>query len=140
MRLLAIARSWQGTRWQHQGRSKGVGVDCIGFVAEVAREAGVLTAHEAADYRRRPDGHTLRAKLNQHLTPVRTSELQPGDVVLLAFDGVDTHVGLIGDYPVPGELSLIHAYLPARKVIEHRLDAIWRNRITGCWRMPEVAQ
>ena len=64
------------------------------------------------------------------------NDLQPGDVVLIAFDGVETHVGLIGDYPIDGELSLIHAYIGARKVVEHRLDAQWRSRIVGAYRVP----
>ena len=137
--FVAIARSWRATPWKHQGRKKGIGVDCVGFVVEVAREAGLMDVQEAANYQRRPDGQTLRAKLNEHLIAIRQVDLRPADVVLLAFDKTDTHVGIIGDYPAAGELSLIHAYLVASRVIEHRLDGNWRKRITGCWRIPAFA-
>jgi hypothetical protein len=36
-------------------------------------------------------------------------------------------------------LSLIHAYLPNRKVVEQRLDAAWWGRILAVFRVPEVA-
>lgn len=138
--FVSIARSWMGTTWKHQGRKKGIGVDCIGFASEVGREAGLIDVTEAANYQRRPDSKMLRAKMGEYLQPIKASELRPGDLVLLAFDGVETHVAIVGDYPAPGELSLIHAYLVARKVVEHRLDPTWRNRIAGCYRVPAFSE
>ena len=137
--IVACARSWRETPWRHQARLKGVGVDCVGLAAEVAKECGILSVQEAANYKRRPDGATLRAKLDEYLTPIPASELRPGDIVLLATRTLPDHVGMIGDYPAAGELSLIHAYLPARKVIEHRLDASWRAKIVAAYAIPGVA-
>ena len=136
--VVTIARQWLGTRWLHQGRLKGVGVDCVGFVAEVGRECGLLSVQEAANYKRRPDG-SLRSKMDAYLTPIDKRDLQPADVVLMAFGGVETHVGMVGDYPAEGELSLIHAYVTARKVVEHRLDPTWRQRIAAAYAIPGLA-
>jgi cell wall-associated NlpC family hydrolase len=138
--MIAEARAWLGTPWRHQGRVKGHGVDCVGFVALVGRDAGLIDVDEAANYGRRPDGVTLRARLDAHLEPVSLDALAPGVIVLMATDGVPDHVGLITDYPgAPGELALIHAYVVARKVVEHRLDDAWRRRIVGAYRVPEAA-
>ena len=135
--VIAIARSWRDTPWRHQGRLKGVGVDCVGFVAEVGREAGIFAVQEAANYKRRPDGKTLRAKMDEYLTPIDKRDLQPADVVLIAFGGVETHIGLIGDYAAaPGELSLIHAYLQLHRVVEHRYDVSWRSRTVAAYAIP----
>jgi NlpC/P60 family putative phage cell wall peptidase len=136
--LLAEARTWLGTPWRHQGRTKGVAVDCVGFVIEVARAVGVLSVDEAANYRRRPDGVTLPAKLGEYLERKPISALAPGDVVMIRTDAVADHVALVGDYPLGG-LTLLHAYLPARKVVEHRLDPAWRRRIVGAFALPETA-
>lgn len=133
------ARSWLGTPWRHQGRRKGVGVDCVGFIAEVARAVGLMDFQEAANYRRRPDGKTLRAKLDDYLIPIDSAAIRAADVVLLATHDMPDHVGLVGDYPVRDEVSLIHAYLPARKVIEHRFDPSWSAQIVRAYRIPGVA-
>lgn len=132
------ARAWLGTPWRHQGRRKGIGVDCVGFIAEVARSVGLMDVQEAANYRRRPNGQTLRSKLDAYLIAIQPQDLRAADVVLLATHETPDHVGLIGDYPVRDEVSLIHAYLPARKVIEHRIDATWAARIVGAYRIPGV--
>lgn len=136
--LLAEARGWIGTPWRHQGRTKGVGVDCVGFVIEVARAVGVLSVDEAANYRRRPDGVTLPAKLDAYLARKPTSALAPADIVMIRTDAVADHVAFVGDYPAGG-LTLLHAYLPMRRVVEHRLDAAWRRRIVAAYALPEVA-
>lgn len=133
--LIEEARDWLGTPWKHQGRLKGVGVDCVGFVVEVARAVGVLEVNEAANYQRRPNGNTLRSEFDRHLARVPLVALRPGDVVLLASVDVADHVALVGDHP--DGLSLIHAYLPQRRVVEHRLDDQWRERIVSAYRLPE---
>ena len=85
-------------------------------------------------------GHWLKPdKLDEYLEPIDRRDLQPADIVLIAFGGVETHLGMIGDYPAPGELSLIHAYLQARKVVEHRFDASWRQRVTAAYSIPGLA-
>lgn len=134
--LLAEARSWLGTPWQHQGRTKGVAVDCVGLVIEVARATGVMTVDEAANYRRRPDGITLERKLAEYLARVSLSKIQPADVVLIATASAPDHVAFVGDYP-GGGLTLLHAYMPMRKVVEHRLDATWRRQIVAAFALPE---
>lgn len=60
-------------------------------------------------------------------------DLQPGDVVSIAYARATRHVGVVGDYPFGG-LSLIHTDLMVGMVTEHRLDSKWHRRITGAWR------
>jgi hypothetical protein len=40
--IVAVARSWHGTPWRHQGRLKGVAVGCGGLIIGVGRELGLL--------------------------------------------------------------------------------------------------
>lgn len=133
--MLAEAREWLGTPWKHQARVKGQGVDCVGFLIEWGRACGIIDVIEAANYSRRPDGVTLRKKFAEYLYRIPRNELAPTDIVLFHSGETPNHVGIIGDYPVVGEVSIIHAYLPARKVIEHILDASWRSRIVDCYRI-----
>lgn len=56
----------------------------------------------------------------------------PGDLALFAIEGNPQHVGLLTDYE--GGLGVIHSYAPSRKVVEHRLDKKWQQRIVKVFR------
>lgn len=62
----------------------------------------------------------------------RESETMLG---MLKIDGVPQHLALITDYPMPGEMGMIHAYAPARKVVEHRYDPQWRRQTYAAYRI-----
>jgi hypothetical protein len=36
---------------------------------------------------------------------------------------------------MPGEMGMIHAYAPARKVVEHRYDPQWRRQTYAAYRI-----
>jgi len=134
--VIAAARAWLGVRWQHQGRSRA-GVDCAGLVIAVAQGLG-LTEFDTADYARHPDGVTLAATCEAQMRRIKRDAMQPGDVVLMRFDGHPQHLALLAGYPLGG-LSVVHAYAPARKVVEHRLDSVWRAHIVRAYSLPGVA-
>ena len=134
--VVAAARGWLGTRWQHQASVKGVACDCVGLVAGVARELGLLHA-DLPPYERTADGATLTRLCAQHMRGVPLPSLQPGHVAVLRFEAYPTHLAVVGDY-AHGGLSLIHASAPARRVIEHRLDDVWWFRLVTGFELPGV--
>lgn len=135
--VLTEARSWLGTRWQHQAAVKGVGCDCIGFVAGVAQALGMTGAAEffcdaaIRGYGRQPDPAMLTAACARYLDPVDLIEARPADVLVMRFAAEPQHFALISrrdpDY-------ILHAYAQARKVVENRIDGVWRARIVSAWR------
>jgi NlpC/P60 family putative phage cell wall peptidase len=125
--MIAAARSCLGTPFHHQGRSPGVGLDCIGLIVIALRAAG-FTVHDRADYGRRPDGKSLVAALHAHgAHPVPT--LAAGDIVLFRYDGQPQHAAL-----ATGPDRMIHSFAPAGKVVETALGAYWRRRLIGIYR------
>ena len=131
--IVQEARSWLGTPFHHQGRCKGVGVDCAGLVIAVAKALG-LSDFDTQDYTPVPDGQRLECLCHTHLQHLPLEQLAPGDVLLFRFDQQPQHLAIAADHLQSG-LSLIHAYLPARKVVEVRLDARWRQRLVAAFRM-----
>ncbi len=123
------ARTWIGTRWQHQGRLKGVGVDCAGLVVCVMRAVG-LHAADVVGYPRRPDGSLLDVVRDQ---TEPTADWLPGDVVVLEWDTDPCHLAIL-----TSPTSIIHAHAMARCVIEHDLDANWLKAVTCVRRVPGV--
>ena len=119
--VVAQAREWAGVRWRHQGRSMR-GVDCAGLVISVGRVLGVLE-FDTTDYGPQAADESMLTLCRQHLLPIATSQAKPGDIPVMRF-GSNRHIGIFGDYP-GGDLSLIHAFTGARKVVEHRFSEDW---------------
>ena len=58
--VVAAARAHIGTPWQHQGRLRGVALDCAGLVIMVARDLGIVEPDfDIRGYGRAPDGTML---------------------------------------------------------------------------------
>ena len=141
--VVAEARTWIGTPWQHQARLKRVGVDCGGLPIGVARALALVPADmDVTHYARVPDGHSLVAHCRQWMVEIDPASIAPADVIVLRFDVEPQHVAIVGDY-VHGGLSMIHALdRPGHAggaVVEHRLDAAHRARIVAAFTLPGVA-
>lgn len=133
--VIAAARGWLGTPFRHQARLRGVGVDCGGLVVMAAREAGCLVADHPGPYTRMPDGQSLRRVVEGQCAPI--AALEPAAVALMAWETEPQHVALVATH---GERwTIIHAYMDARRVVEHGLGEEWMRRIVGLYRLPGVA-
>jgi cell wall-associated NlpC family hydrolase len=121
------ARRYIGAPWKHGG-SDAAGMDCFGLIVAVARDLGI--PYPVMTYDRLPD-LSLFAALRQFCAPAKG--LEPGLLVRMAVVGRAQHLGIVADHPTG--LSLIHAYMPLGRVVEHRIDDRWRRRIVSAWRM-----
>lgn len=130
--IITAARAWIGTRWQHQGRTRGAGVDCVGLIVGALGDVGI-TVEDRAGYGRVPDG-SLIADLDRQL--MRVDEPEHGGVALFALDGSPMHVSWIADSP--SGWRMIHAYAPSRRVVEHGLDDRWLARLVRWYHVPGV--
>ena len=137
--IIAQARSWIGTPYHHQARLKGVGCDCLGLVVGIADELGLkhvdgraLSSFDETDYSRQPDSERLTRMLQSVLHEIPIREAAPGDLALFTIERNPQHVGLLTEYE--GGLGVIHSYAPSRKVVEHRLDKKWQQRIIKVFR------
>lgn len=127
--VVAAARQWLGTPWHHQGRVRGVGVDCVGVIIGVARDLG-LSTFDVTGYARRPAPGEVAGGCEAHLKPVAAA--LPGDVLLFHVDGQPQHMGFVTD------IGVLHAFAPMRRVVEHGLDDGWRAKIVAAYRLPGV--
>lgn len=134
--IVAEARACIGTRFHHQGRQKAVGLDCVGLLVVIA-QCLELPVKDCLDYDRRPAFGLLEKQLVlSGLVPIDPVHLRHGDIALFGFDGPPQHVAVLAKALVG--FSMVHAYMPARHVVEHRLDHVWQDRILGGFRFPGV--
>lgn len=131
--IVTLARSYIGTPFRHQGRSPGHGLDCIGVIVCIGR-ALELFDYDLPDYPRLPHGdmvlgpHVARAGFR----PLPLSTARPGDVLMFRVLREPQHVALITGRGV------LHAWLQAGAVVEHRLEPFWHSRIVGAFAFPKV--
>lgn len=133
--FIAEARTWLGTPFHHQGRLKGVGVDCAGLVIGVARDLG-LSTWDVDGYGMVPNGRHLRQLANSVMNQIPRAELSPGDVVLMKWVSFPQHVAIITPGAGLGGLGLLHSYAKIGKCLEHGLTQDWWDRIVQAYRIP----
>ena len=131
--LIVAARSYLGTPFRHLGRTPRV-LDCVGLGWLAYRDCGVELPVPRY-YGREPYRATLLHALRDALGEPIDAPLQPADVAVFRFREEPHHVALVGDGPY-GELTLIHADSSPglRRVVEHRLDAKWLERLVAVFR------
>jgi len=133
-RIVKEARSYIGTPFEHQGRLKRCGVDCVGILIGVAHMLR-LTNHNYKGYSRFPEGDELIKKLDSVLIRIPTDEIQDGDVLVFSISRrtkIPQHVALKTD------IGMLHTYQTIGKVVEHGLTQKWRRRLCAAYRFPGV--
>ena len=135
--IVAEARTYIGTPFQHQARLKGVGVDCIGVIVGVAHTLGI-SEFDTVDYARQPDPSKMGAALNAHLDRVTLSDIRPGDILGLRRTREPMHVAIVTE---TDPLRIVHALSRAgvSRCVEQGIDDAWRRRIVACFRYRGVA-
>lgn len=128
----AAAASFVGTRYQHQARLPGVGLDCVGVPLCALAIVGV-EIDDVAGYGRLPDGDTLTRALEAHCDRVSLVDVAIGDVVAFAWVEEPQHVAVVTS--LAPYIEIVHAHSHARKVVKHILDDTWRARARVCYRI-----
>lgn len=139
---VAVARSWIGTPFRHQGRTRH-GIDCVGLLVETFRACG-RDVVDLEGYARDPHNGLLEEVLQRNgCVPVARDDWRAGDIAVISFaqrkdsgrgflQPVNRHAALItnfSDYYLGGGLGLLHTYSSLGRVTEHRMDHRWAQRI-----------
>jgi cell wall-associated NlpC family hydrolase len=140
--IVREVRSWIGTPWVHQGRTKGVACDCLGIAQAAAELLGQMPAHLAVpSYNRLPLGNQLRHVFDESMDRIEEEEAKVGDLVLFSLrkqpaagtvEPRPIHVGILTPWRHDGEgapFALCHAMLEMGVVSEQPYD-LTRLRLT----------
>ena len=129
--VIAAARECVGTPFRHQGRLRGVGLDCAGLGIIAAKAVGIEIV-DFSGYPRTPfDGMLKKMFTAQswHLRQIKNDDAAPGDVLLMRISSAPQHVAILSYNGY-----MIHAYQNVGKVVEQRIDDDWRNKIIAVYR------
>jgi cell wall-associated NlpC family hydrolase len=118
--VVTEARRWIGTPYHHASDIHGAGVDCGMLIVRVFVDTGLCMPFDPRPYTQ--DWHLHRSE-ERYLGFVfdrcrEVEEPQAGDVICFRYGRCFSHGGIVtGVKP----LTLVHAYLPARCVLEEAL-------------------
>lgn len=147
--VVSVARSWIGTRYLHQHRHKGHGVDCVGLIIGVGIEAEVLSTWSPQAWRRHsrygvaPNPSHMLSAMKEFLVPIDVPKGEVGPDSSIAWlgwrDGLPMHLAIAATAP-DGYRTIIHALSLAGSVVEHSVSADWLAYVEGWWRYPDLTE
>jgi cell wall-associated NlpC family hydrolase len=133
--IVAEARSWIGTPYLHDGRLKGVGVDCAGLLAACLIDLGV-PIDDRRGVGRGDVFEEMMATVRSHADLVEDLDFdparwRPGDALVFRCRTVFNHMAIYS-----GSGTMIHSYSDPSvcRVVEHPVDARWMHRLHSVWR------
>lgn len=126
------ALTWLSTPYHHQGRVKGVGVDCGMLLCEVYHACGLVPYIDPRPYPADWHLHQMEQKylawVKQYCDEVQ--EPQPGDIVLYHFGKCVSHAGIVIAWP-----QIIHAYIKQGVILSDGSKGSLARRIAGFYRI-----
>ena len=122
--IISEAETWIDTPFKHQGRLKGIGVDCYGLIVEIARHFNI-TNYREANYGRVPQPRLMWKELRTQMCESNLTNAKPGYVFFMAFNKQPMHLALYD-----GE-NIIHALSTAKKCIKQRFTPELQRLVRG---------
>lgn len=148
--FVAVARTYLGTKFKHQGRLRGIAIDCVGLLVCVGRECG-LEIEDHLDYDSKPNAAILRAAIERCCDEVtkrdhRTGAVlpaiaRPGEIILFRLDSEKPETAVHAAMRTPCGILHARGEVDVARVVEHGLTEGWRSRADSVWRYrsPAVA-
>ena len=136
---LAIAYSWIGTPYVHQGRCKHAGCDCIGLIIGIWLELygqlpkGIVIPPYTPAWAEETGKSLMVSVAAQCMEAIPLDSILPGDVLMFSMvrNGPTKHAGILS-----GEEKLIHAY-QGHAVAETAMNLPRYARLNYAFRFPE---
>ncbi|MEL6435754.1 MAG: NlpC/P60 family protein [Pseudomonadota bacterium] len=136
----AEARAWFGTPYRHQASRRGVGADCLGFVAgvwaDVYGDAPGFDRTYARSWAETGEHERLLAACHRFCGPVDAKDAQPGDLLVFRFrpEALAKHIAIL--FP---DGFMAHA-IDRRPVALEPFTAWWQRHLAGVFRPPLTYQ
>lgn len=120
-----------GTKFLHQGRVPGHGLDCIGTFVCAAHNANI-SIEDYVQYGRESDPNALITRLEKDFVRIDRSEIKLDTVLVfwMVNKMFPQHIGIYN-----GAGSIVHSYCSTKggKVRVDPLAGRWERHIHSCW-------
>lgn len=145
-KVIALAKTWIGVPFLHNGRTRSQGVDCLGLLLSFFKELGVQIPYKQEFYKSDWYQHTPEERyldgLMQYGIHIEPEQILPGDVLyfrtgLLAKAPVNkiTHAGI-----AIGAGQFVHALNRKPVRISDLQEPAWTRTYAGAMRVKMVME
>ena len=140
--ILEEARSYVGTPYHHQGRLKGVGLDCSGLIVCVAKSLGLFES-TIVNYSKRQEYFTniLMVEIKKYMIEIDVDDACPGDVLVF---WMNARTKTPAHLAIKTERGIIQTFDDANKklnkVVDTTLSPSWHRRITNVFKFQGVTK
>ncbi len=137
-RILAAARLWIGTPYQHQAALRGVGCDCLGLIRGLWRDLYGREPEKpppyAATWAEDGAGEILLAAARRRLREIDPTAAAPGDALLFRMrdGGPMKHIAILAP-----EGRILHAY-ERHAVLEAPIPPGWARKLSAAFAFPPL--
>lgn len=134
--IIAAARSWIGTTYQHQASLRHIGCDCLGLLRGIWREVigpePELIPPYSAGWMSVVRKEILLEALERHFQRKAADDFLSGDILIFRFRKhlPASHIGI-----ATTRTSMVHAHFGAC-VVEIPLGDHWRRRLAAVLSFP----
>ncbi len=130
-----VAKTYVGTPFNHLGRVKSVGIDCIGIILGVAEDLSIpLTIHpEFKRYGRRSRQRPLLDYMDEQFIKIEKREV--GSIAVSWFNRKTkepSHLGIVTS------IGMVHTNGHLGIAIEEHWSPMWAMKIVGFYKYPGV--
>ena len=134
------ALSYVGTKFHHQARLPGVGMDCVGVVA-LSGAAGGAEVRDFTAYGRNPNPRELMRRVRENFDEIELADARCGDVPVFWMKAPDVpqHLGVFAPHP-NGHRGIVHAHddldgrRGTKRVVLVGFPGFWEERLDSVWR------
>lgn len=132
--IIAQARKYINVRWVHQGRSRELGLDCVGLLVVTAHDLG-LSTYDFREYQPHPVGGDFLSHFEMNLVRIRPADELAGDILIFK-----QHESM---YPfhcafLTGDATIVHSSLKRRKAVEDIYEGHWKSSRIMTFRFPHL--
>lgn len=130
--IVTEALTWLGTPYHHQGRVKGVGVDCATLLCEVYEAVRLIDHYDPGPYPPDWHMHQMWQRYLEHIQKFcdQVDDPQPGDIVLYHFGKCISHAAIVVEWP-----TIIHSYIHQGVILQDGTKGSLARRIAGFYRL-----
>jgi murein DD-endopeptidase / murein LD-carboxypeptidase len=125
--IVAAVRACVGTRFRSQGRTPGLGLDCVG-VALVAAGAAGMSGIRVPAYALGGDHEARMTDFLAGVGCLPVVDAEAGDMLVIAPSQRLRHIAVMTPFGV------VHAHAGLGRVVEGPIDRDWA--VLGAWRLP----
>jgi len=135
--IVGSALDWLGTPYRHQGRTRGVGCDCLGLLLGIWRDLygdpPVAPPNYSRDWITGGDDDPLTDAAKQLMCRVDVQKARPGHILLFRWKPAQParHCAVLAP-----DQTIIHAY-ERTGVVRSVLVPAWNRRITAAFAFPK---